>query len=77
MIIDETKTKMGLSEKDKKEIIDETDVTNVADTVKKEEDQIAKSVEQKVSVTADRVLKAHPMERLDISRQEGKVKTVV
>lgn len=77
VIIDETKTKMGLSEKDKKEIIDETDVTNVADTVKKEEDQIAKSVEQKVSVTADRVLKAKPMERLDISRQEGKVKTVV
>jgi hypothetical protein len=77
VIIDETKTKMGLSDKDKKEIIDETDVTNVADTVKKEEDQIAKSVEQKVSVTADRVLKAKPMERLDISRQEGKVKTVV
>lgn len=77
VIIDETKTKMGLSDKDKKEIIDETDVTNVADTVKKEEDQIAKSVEQKVSITADRVLKAKPMERLDISRQEGKVKTVV
>ena len=43
VIIDETKTKMGLSDKDKKEIIDETDVTNVADTVKKEEDQIASS----------------------------------
>lgn len=77
VIIDETKTKMGLSEKDKKEIIDETDVTNVAETIKEEPDPVVKTVEDKISITADRVLKAKPMEKLDISRQEGKVKTVV
>lgn len=77
VIIDETKTKMGLSEKDKKEIIDETDVTNVAKTIKEEPDPVVKTVEDKISITADRVLKAKPMEKLDISRQEGKVKTVV
>ena len=77
VIVDETKTKMGLSEKDKKEVIDETDVENVADTIKEEPDPVVKSVEAKVNLTADRVLKAKPMEKMDISRQEGKVKTVV
>ena len=77
VIVDETKTKMGLSDKDKKEVIDEVDVSNVAETIKEEPDPVTKSVENKVSITADRVLKAKPMERLDISRQEGKVKTVV
>ena len=76
-IVDETKTKLGLSEKEKKETIDATDVANVEDTVTDKPDPIVKSIEEKINKSADRVLQANSMNRVDMSRQEGKVKAVV
>ena len=77
-IVAETKEKLGMSSKDKKEIIDETDVSDIKSTVKDEkEDPVEKSIEEKIVQSADRVLTAKPMQEEEIRRQESKVKAVV
>ena len=77
-IVAETKEKLGITSKDKKEIIDESDVSDIKTTVKDEtEDPVEKSIEEKIVQSAERVLTAKPMQEEEIRRQESKVKAVV